>query len=87
MNQLMTDCFLPPDYEQQLFQLYHDSSQETEITHDYRTEFLWLTYSNDLREMEDQHVDRFLNSLKPLICDKIGLKVVYTFKQTNNLAM
>src|SRR3954470_22495961 len=87
MQQLMRDRFLPPDYEQHLFQLYQNSEQGAKSIHDYSAEFLRLADRNNLMETSNQQVSRFMNGLKPSIRDKMGLQPIYLFEDAQNLAL
>src|SRR3954466_12925967 len=76
----MRERFRPPDYEQNLFQLYQNSEQGTKSIHDYSADFLRLADRNNLMETPDQQVSRFMNGFKTLIRDKMGLQPIYRFE-------
>lgn len=46
MKKSMMDRLLPPDYEQYLYQLYHDCMQGTKTIHEYTIEFLGFADRN-----------------------------------------
>ncbi|KAJ9537524.1 hypothetical protein OSB04_030257 [Centaurea solstitialis] len=87
MKQLMTDRFLPEDYEQILYRMYLDCSQGTRSVSDYTTEFIRYSNRNRLGETEGQKVTRYISGLKSSIQDKIGLQTAWTVAEASNLAM
>lgn len=84
MKQLMMDGFLPQECKQHLFLMYQYCEEGSRSIHDYISDFLKLMERNKLRETDDQQVSRFMNKLKPLFQDRMGLQVVYTFEQAYN---
>ena len=73
MRQLLKRDFLPPDYEQILFQQYQRCHHGVRSVHEYTYKFMRLAEQNDLRENEGQQAALYLEGLKPQIRDKIGV--------------
>lgn len=87
MRQLMTERFLPEDYEQILYRMYIDCHQGRRSVTEYTTEFLRLSERNELKESEAQKVARYISGLKGSLQDKMGLQTVWTVAEASNLAM
>lgn len=65
--------FLPPDYEQYLFQQYQRCRQGQKTVHEHTSEFLRLAERNNLMEIEGQLVSRYLEGLKPVVQKELGV--------------
>ncbi|XP_041001668.1 uncharacterized protein LOC121247371 [Juglans microcarpa x Juglans regia] len=70
MKRLMRTRFLPPDYEQILYQQYQNCKQGMRTVSDYMEEFYRLKSRNNLSETDGQQVARFVGGLRMAIQDK-----------------
>ena len=87
MRALLIQQFLPPDYDQILFQQYQRCQQGNRSVYDYTAEFMRLSERSDLRESNGQQVQRFVDGLKPMIKDRIGVQHIRTLAEAKNLAL
>ena len=72
MKRLMTDRFLLPNYQQELFKQYY-CKQGTQTINKYIEGFDKLANCNDLEETEDQRISRFVQRLRVSIRDQVSL--------------
>ena len=71
MKQYLRGRFLPPNYEQYLFESYQRCSQRTRTVNEYTSEFPRLAAHNQLSESDHQQVTCYLGGLRANIRDKI----------------
>jgi hypothetical protein len=81
MKRLLKARFLPPDFEQQLFQQYQECRQGGRTIQAYADDFFRLSARNDLMETEDQQVARFISGLRVAIQDKVSMHHVFTLNK------
>ena len=60
----MANWFLPLDYQQDLFRQYQVCKQGTRTVNEYMEGFDRLANRNDLEEIEDQWISRFVHGLR-----------------------
>jgi hypothetical protein len=87
MKKLVRAWFLPPDYEQILYQQYHNCQQGSRSVTDYTKEFYRLDSWNNLSETKGQQVARSVDGLRLNIQDQVTLHIVWTLSKAVNLAM
>lgn len=86
MKQLLKARFLPADYDQILYQQYHQCSQKGQTVNEYSKEFLRLSSRNNLQETERQQVVRYISGLSLPIQEKLELSPLWNLNDTVNLA-
>lgn len=86
MKQLMKARFLPTDYDQILYQQYHQCHQRGRTVNDYSEEFFRLSSRNNLQETERQQVARFISGLSHPIQEKLELGPIWNLTDAVNLA-
>jgi len=86
MKQLLKARFLPPDFKQQIFQQYQECRQVGRTIQAYVDDFYRLSAWNDLMEIEDQQVARFISRLRVAIQDKVSMHLVFTLNEAISLA-
>jgi hypothetical protein len=86
MKRLLNARFLPPDFEQRLFQQYQECRQGARTVQAYVDDFYRLSARNDLMETEAQLVARFIGGLRLPIQDKVSMQHVFTLTEAVSLA-
>lgn len=85
-KRLLNAQFLPPYFEQHLFQQYQECRQGTRTVQAYVDDFYQLSARNDLMETEAQQVARFIGGLRLPIQDKVFMQHVFTLNEVVSLA-
>jgi len=86
MRRLLRYRYLPPDYEQILFQQYQDCRQGSRTVQTYVEEFHRLSSRNNLLESDAQQVARFIGGLCLNIQDRVSIHTIYSLTEAINLA-
>ncbi|KAG6764347.1 hypothetical protein POTOM_031813 [Populus tomentosa] len=86
MRRLLRAKYLPPDYEQILFQQYQDCRQGNITVQAYIEEFHRLSSRNNLSETDAQQVSRFVGGLRLTIQDCVSMQTIYSLNEAINLA-
>ncbi|GJT97519.1 hypothetical protein Tco_1093037 [Tanacetum coccineum] len=86
MKRMLMGHFLPPDYDQFLFEQYQSLRQVQKAVVDYTIEFLRLSSRNNLMETEGQQISRYLYGLNPSIRKNIGCQVILSLSEAYNIA-
>ncbi|XP_020702245.1 uncharacterized protein LOC110113876 [Dendrobium catenatum] len=87
MKQLLRAQFLPTDFEQIIYMRYQHCVQGLRSVSDYKEEFNRLTARNNLNELANQLVARYIGGLKDSIQDRLELNSVWTMSQVVNFAL
>ncbi|KAI0507255.1 hypothetical protein KFK09_013377 [Dendrobium nobile] len=87
MKQLLRGHFLPIDYEQMLYVQYQHCSQGLRIVNDYTEEFYRLNARNNLNELANQIITRYIGGLKDAIQDKLELNAIWSLLQAVSYAL
>nr|GLL39739.1 uncharacterized protein LOC109163967 [Ipomoea trifida] len=77
MKKLMMARFLPPDYQQQLFQKYHRCSQDSRSVNDYTEEFYRLGARCNLSETAEQQTAHYIAGLRFNIQERMTLSPIW----------
>ncbi|KAG6747366.1 hypothetical protein POTOM_049769 [Populus tomentosa] len=86
MRRLLRYRYLPPDYDQILFQQYQDCRQGARTIQAYVEEFHRLSSRNNLLETDAQQVARFVGGLRMNIQDRVSMHTIYSLTEAINLA-
>lgn len=86
MKKLLRGRYLPANYDQILFQLYHNCKQGNCPVRVYAEEFSRLSIRNNLAETATQQVARFNNGLRLNIQDRVMLQTTYSLNAAIDLA-
>jgi Retrotransposon gag protein len=74
--------FLPLNYRQTLFRQFQSLTQGSRSVDEYTLKFYQLEAQNQLNEIDDQRVARFLHGLRGVIQDAL---IVHTFNTVSEV--
>jgi hypothetical protein len=86
MKRLLKPRFLPPDFDQHLFQQYQECQQGDQTIQAYIDDFYRLSARNDLMKTEAQQVARFIRGLRYAIQDRVSMHHVFILTEVVSLA-
>lgn len=86
MKEMLKVRFLPPDYEQLLFQQFQNCKQLSRSVQVYTEEFLRLSARNNLAESEAQQTARYINGLRLNIQDRVSLHRLFSVEDAQEMA-
>ncbi|GJR53338.1 putative nucleotidyltransferase, ribonuclease H [Tanacetum coccineum] len=73
MKKCMRANFIPHNYQRQMYQRLQNLKQGSKSVEDYTTEFYQLIARNDIQEIEDQLVSRYIGGLRVQIMDSVNM--------------
>eukprot|EP00268_Persea_americana_P043447 TRINITY_DN43680_c1_g1_i1.p1 TRINITY_DN43680_c1_g1~~TRINITY_DN43680_c1_g1_i1.p1 ORF type:complete len:213 (+),score=30.45 TRINITY_DN43680_c1_g1_i1:507-1145(+) len=73
MKKYMHSMFLPYNFQRTLYQRLQNLRQGTRTVEDYTTQFYQLVARNEIQELEDQLVARYIGGLRVQIQDTVNL--------------
>ncbi|XP_020245285.1 uncharacterized protein LOC109823419 [Asparagus officinalis] len=87
MKQLLRARFLPPDYQQILYNQFEQCHQGVGSVSTYTEELFRLTSRCDLSMSEEQLAAKYIGGLKYSIQEKVAIHNVYSVDEAHNMAL
>jgi len=84
MKQLLQGRFLPPDYQQIIYNQFEHCQQGVRIVTAYTEEFYRLASRCDLAMTEEQQATTYISDLKYLIQERVILHNVFSIDETHS---